>query len=195
MPVQSLSEVQDRFFSLTLSSNCFGLPPVICPHGRSRKQSRREYAKHSMSPCRVRALAKDKSTRSRIISELKRLTYSKMSIEIRVTNCANYRFSIKKWHVNTVSRISISSRNTEVNNINTSVTVFKSQKHVSGLYIPVHKVLGVYILNRRDLKRNARLQTNRTRGRNTDESSSQREGGLDTKPTPTFFTRGLEINT
>ena len=59
-------------------SSCFGLPPVIFPNGKSRKQSRREYARHSMSSSLVCAFAKNESTRSQVRFKLERRTDSEM---------------------------------------------------------------------------------------------------------------------
>jgi hypothetical protein len=117
-----------------------------------------------------------------------------MSIETRVTNGANQRLPIKKWHMGTVSRIFIPPSNTEVDNVNTSFAVFRSQKHVSGFYISVDKVFGVDIPNSRNLRRNARSERYGTEVGNTHKPSGQHQGGLDAKPTSTLFTDGLEID-
>lgn len=78
------------------------------------------------------------------------LCHSEMSIETQVTNSTNNRLPIKKWDMGTVSRISIPSSNTEVNDVNTSFVVFCSQQQVSGFYISVDKVFGMDIPNGRN---------------------------------------------
>lgn len=118
-----------------------------------------------------------------------------MSIKTHVTNSANYRLPIEKWHMGTVSSISIPSSNTEVNDINTVFTVFRSQKNVAGFYISVDKVFGVYIPNSRNLRRNAISETNGTGVGNTNKPSGQRQCGLDAKPTSALSTHEVEIST
>jgi hypothetical protein len=67
----------------------------------------------------------------------------------------------------TISSISIPSSNTEVNNIKTFFTLFRSQKNVAGFYISVDEAFGVYIPNSRNLRRNAISETNGTEVGNT----------------------------
>ena len=137
MPTQSLLGVQDHFFSLTLSSNCFRLPPGIRPHGKSRKKSREKYARHSMPSRRVCALKKKDE-----------YTGSGGPATTHLMNGANKWLPIQKCHTGTVSRIFIPSSNT--NNVNTN---FGSQKQVSWFYISVDKAFGVDIPNCRNLRK------------------------------------------
>ena len=131
---------------------------------------------------------------TRSTSEPQPLTYSKMGIKTHISNSANYRLPIEKWHMGTVSSISILSSNTEVNNINTVFAVFRSQKNVAGFYVSVDEVFGVYIPNSRNLRRNAISETNGTGVGNTNKLSGQHQSGLDAKPTSTLSTHEVEIS-
>jgi hypothetical protein len=90
--------------------------------------------------------------------EPQQLTYPEMSIETRITNGADQRLPLKEWRMDTVSRISIPPSNAEVDNVNTSFPDFRPQNDISRFYIIVDKVVGVYIPNSRNLRRNARSE-------------------------------------